>query len=63
MMSPGPLTPEQLAERWQMPVKTVWKLSREGSIPSFKVGKRYRYRLDAIEAFERGEWPPTEMAA
>jgi excisionase family DNA binding protein len=49
------LTPEQLAERWQVTKGHVYRLSREGKIPAVKLGKYYRYRLDAIEAFERGD--------
>jgi hypothetical protein len=27
-------------------------MSRRGVIPNVKIGRHYRYRLDAIEAFE-----------
>ena len=46
------LTAEQLAERWQVPKCHVYRLTREGAIPAVKLGRYYRYRLDAIEAFE-----------
>jgi excisionase family DNA binding protein len=46
------LTAEQLAERWQVPKAHVYELTRRGEIPVVKLGKYYRYRLDAIEAFE-----------
>lgn len=49
------LTAEQLAERWQVPMSHVYRLAREGRIPVVKLGRYYRFRLDAIEAFERGE--------
>ena len=49
------LTADQLAERWQVPKSHVYRLTREGSIPAVKLGRYYRYRLDAIEAFEVGE--------
>lgn len=48
------LTAEQLAERWQVPKAHVYGLTRRGAIPVVKLGKYYRYRLDAIEAFEVG---------
>jgi excisionase family DNA binding protein len=47
------LTADQLAVRWQVPRAQVYRLTREGSLPSVKLGKYYRYRLDAIEEFER----------
>jgi excisionase family DNA binding protein len=48
------LTAEQLAERWQVPKSHVYRLTRDGAIPSVKLGRYYRYRLDAIEAWELG---------
>ena len=44
------LTADQLAERWQVPKSQVYALTRRGEIPTVKLGKYYRYRLDAIEA-------------
>ena len=49
------LTADQLAERWQVPKSQVYALTRRGEIPTVKLGKYYRYRLDAIEAFESWE--------
>jgi len=49
------LTAEQLAERWQVKAAHVYRLTREGAIPAVKLGRYYRYRLDAIERFELGE--------
>lgn len=46
------LTAEQLAERWQVNPAHVYRLSREEKIPAVKLGRYYRYRLDAIERFE-----------
>ncbi len=46
------LTAEQLAARWQVPKSHVYGLTRSGAIPAVKLGRYYRYRLDAIEAFE-----------
>ena len=48
------LTAEQLAERWQVPKSHVYRLTRDGAIPAVKLGRYYRYRLDAIERFELG---------
>lgn len=49
------LTADQLAERWQVPKGYVYRLAREGRIPVVPLGRYKRFRLDAIERFERGE--------
>ena len=48
------LTAEQLAERWQVPTSQVYRLTRDGAIPTVKLGRYYRYRLDQVERFELG---------
>jgi excisionase family DNA binding protein len=48
------LTAEQLAKRWQVPTSQVYRLTRERKIPVVRLGRYYRYRLDAIERFEDG---------
>ena len=54
-MSGQLLTAEQLAERWQVPTSQVYRLTRDGQVPTVKLGRYYRYRVDAIERFELGE--------
>jgi Helix-turn-helix domain len=50
------LTAEQLAARWQVKVQWVYARTRSGDIPRVPLpGRYYRYRLDVIERFERGE--------
>lgn len=46
------LTASQLAERWQVARSHVYRLTREGAIPAVRLGRYYRYRLDAIDALE-----------
>jgi excisionase family DNA binding protein len=46
------LKAEQLAERWQVPKAQVYRLTREGRLPTVRIGRYYRYALGAIEAFE-----------
>ena len=53
-MSGRLLTADDLAERWQVPRAHVYALTRRGEIPTVRLGKYYRYRLDQIEAFEIG---------
>ena len=56
------LTAEQLAERWQVPTSQVYRLTRDGAIPAVKLGRYYRYRLDAIEQFEMSFTTTKEVA-
>jgi excisionase family DNA binding protein len=48
------LTADQVAERWQVPKGYVYRLAREGIIPTVSLGRYYRFQLEAITAFERG---------
>jgi excisionase family DNA binding protein len=48
------LTPEELAEREQVPVSTIYQWrSRGGGPPGFRVGRHVRFRLADVEAWER----------
>ena len=46
------LTADDLAGRWQVPRSNVYRLTRDGVIPAVRLGRYYRYRLDAIERWE-----------
>lgn len=43
----------QLAERWQVPKSQVWRLTRDGHLPTVRIGRYYRYQLAVIEEWER----------
>ena len=45
-------TAEELAERWQVPKAHVYRLTREGLLPTVRLGRYYRDSVAAIEAFE-----------
>jgi excisionase family DNA binding protein len=60
---PQLLTAGQLARRWQVPQSHVYRLTRDGRIPVVKLGRYYRYRLDAIERFELGGLDAATRAA
>ena len=63
-MSGEILTAQDLAERWQVKVQHVYRMTRDGVIPCIPLpGKYRRYRLDVIEAFERGELDSNGKAA
>jgi excisionase family DNA binding protein len=42
------LTPEQLAERLQVPVSWVYEQSRQGKIPTHRIGRYVRFRLQEV---------------
>jgi excisionase family DNA binding protein len=46
------LTADDLAVRWQVPKSHVYRLARGARIPTVKLGRYYRFRLAAVEAFE-----------
>ena len=48
------LTAEDLAARWQVPASQVYRLTRAHRLPVVRLGRYYRYRLEAVEEFERG---------
>jgi excisionase family DNA binding protein len=52
------LTAEDVADRWRVPRSQVYRLARDGRIPTVELGRYRRWRLDAIEAYERGETIP-----
>ena len=55
-MSARLLTAEELATRWQVRVGWVYAKTRSGEIPKVPLpGRYFRYSLEAIERFERGE--------
>lgn len=43
------LTAEEVAELLRMPRSTIYSLAQEARIPSFKVGRRWRFRKSALE--------------
>lgn len=55
------LTAEQLAERWQVPTSQVYRLTRDGRIPTVRLGRYYRYSPAAIDAFESGNTSTKEQ--
>ena len=42
------LTPEQLAERLQIPVTWVYEQSRQGNIPTHRLGRYIRFDLSEV---------------
>ena len=48
------LTIQELSDYLKVPVSTLYKLVGEGAIPSFKVGKHWRFQKDAIDRWIAG---------
>ena len=49
------LTPQEVAERYNVSVESVWRWIRVGRLPAMRLTKRnYRIRSADLEAFERG---------
>ena len=44
-------TPKEVAEQLKLPLKTVLNYLRTAKLPGFKVGKHWRVRASALEAF------------
>jgi excisionase family DNA binding protein len=49
------LTADDLAARWRVPRAHVYRLTREYGLPVVRLGRYYRYRLAAIEAWEAAQ--------
>ena len=45
------LTVEQVAELLHLHVMTIYRLAKEGKVPGFKVGGRWRFQRGAMEAW------------
>jgi len=45
------LTIGRVAELLHLHVMTVYRLAREGRLPGFKVGSRWRFRRDVLESW------------
>ena len=43
------LTAEEVANYLRIPLSTVYKLTQDQKIPSFKVGKHWRYKKRSIQ--------------
>jgi excisionase family DNA binding protein len=49
------LTVDDVAERWQCSRKLVRTMIRSGRLEAVRIGREYRIRPEAVEAFERGD--------
>lgn len=50
------ISPEQLADRWTLPLATIYQLNHKGTGPRrIKIGKHVRYRLADVIAWENAQ--------
>ena len=50
------LTIEELSVYLKIPKSTLYKLVREGKIPSQKIGRHWRFRKEAIDRWLEETW-------
>ena len=50
-MAPEILKIEQVAELLRLHTMTIYRLAKGGRLPGFKVGGRWRFRRDTLEAW------------
>ena len=48
-MGPEVLTVEEVAKLLHLHVMTVYRLAKEGKLPGFKVGGRWRFQREVLE--------------
>jgi len=48
------LTVAEVADYLRIPTSTLYKLTREGTIPAQKLGKQWRYHKDVIDEWLKG---------
>lgn len=49
------LTPEQVGEKLQFRVRTIYKLIRTGQLPASKIGQKYRISEEQLERFMKAQ--------
>jgi len=49
------LTPGEVAEYLKVPIETVWRWCRNGTLPAVKIGKYWRVPRGKLDAFIEAE--------
>lgn len=52
-------TCEEIAERYKVPISTVWGWVRSNFLPAIKISRFYRIRECDLQAFEHANLTPT----
>jgi excisionase family DNA binding protein len=53
------LTPEELAERMKLPVSWVYEQSRQGNIPTHRIGRYLRFSLTEVLESQKKSGDPS----
>ena len=56
------MTAKEVAARLRVSTGAVYKLARDGEIPSFRVGKVFRFHRGEIDRLMRSETVPQDAA-
>jgi len=51
------LTLEQIAEYLQMSTSSIYKMAQAGRIPSYKVGRQWRFKTEEIDGWVENQKP------
>lgn len=46
-------TCDKIAERYNIPIESVWRWIRQKKLPAMKIGKKYQVREEDISQFEK----------
>ncbi|MFQ5613215.1 MAG: helix-turn-helix domain-containing protein [Anaerolineae bacterium] len=62
MMKNEMLTPDEVADYLKVPIQTIWRWCRKGTLPAVKIGKYWRVPREELDDFieARGNWPLRE---
>jgi len=55
MSDPQVLTLEEVSAYLRIPASTIYKLSREGSLPAQKIGRNWRFHKDVLDDWLKGK--------
>jgi excisionase family DNA binding protein len=50
------LTPDDLADKLKVPVSWVYEQSRQGNIPTVRIGRYIRFRLQEVVDSQKKNW-------
>lgn len=48
-------TPQQVAEKLQLTVRTIWSYIRSGKLPASKLGRDYRISEEQLDRFMKAQ--------
>ena len=54
------LTPDEVAERWRVDVKSIYQAIRDGELAAIRIGRVYRVPLSSVVSKEQSGAAPTE---